>query len=160
MASFEQRLDALEGALPAPVLQAAQHAYAEAWDAAARAIEMTMSPEHWELILEADAAIEAADHQAAWHVPDGPGRRLLRAFGSRIVARIGSEPEFHVPPRWPLSPVALPPVVAEIYMQQDVSAGLFEFEGKVCADCGELHADLSALPTDLRDWPAKEGGLL
>jgi hypothetical protein len=136
MNSIERRLGQLERYfVPEERDAAAQRAYAAAWDETVDTIQVTMSPEHRNLILETDNAIEAAGHWAAWHVPDGPGRRLWNALRSRILARIGSAPEFDVPPMWPDSPVALPPVVAEVYMQLDVSAGLFVFEGQVCANC-------------------------
>lgn len=136
MTGIHRRLDQLEDYFVDPDQTPdalAQRAYAALWKEAGEAIALTMSHEHLALLVADDTA-----------PGDSPARRLRNAFHSRIVDRIGVGPGWGFPvipdPHWPDSPLALPPVVAEAYMQADPFAAqpVFVSEGKVCGDCGYM----------------------
>lgn len=134
MTGIGRRLDQLEEYFVDPTQTPdaiAQRAYHQAWTEAAEAMLLTMSIDHRQLIVDAWDALDTDDRP-----PDSLSRRLWRAFESRIVGRLGVGPAWGLsrPPNWPDSPPALPPVVAEAYLQ-DRSDDFSVSEGYVCADC-------------------------
>jgi hypothetical protein len=140
-----------------------QRVYDAAWARVADAIAATMSPEHLGMAVDVNAAIEAAGDMAPWRVPNGPALRLLHAMRSRVHDRIGTGPELGGAPRWPDSPPALPPVVAEVYMRADSGVQLHALEGRVCADCHYMVPTLSRHELAERDpdgvWRYMDGQL-
>jgi hypothetical protein len=101
--------------------------FAEVEAAAWLELLATMADEHVELLLEAWQ--HDWDDDAFWHA-DSPARRLYFVASQRVTAKIGTEDG--IPPREPDRPLALPPEVAEIYLQHPFCG----FWGCLCERCG------------------------